>query len=92
MHNNVGGRDVSDQMEDLSATRVTKGKIKKTTKLKKWFVTKMCEFSRGRQLIRKLTGNMGVDVLDALQVILLKHSGKARADEIVLHLYKGLPV
>ena len=66
-----------------------KGKIKKRTQLKKWFVAKICEFSRGRQLIHKLTGNVGVDVIDAAHSVVLQHSGKEAADDMVLQLYKG---
>lgn len=65
-----------------------KGKIKKKTQLKKWFVAKICEYSRGRQLLHKLSGNMGVDVMDAAQSIVAKHSGQAVAADIILQIYK----
>lgn len=49
----------------------------------------MCEYSRGRKLIHKLTGNVGVEVIDAVQSLVLRHSGRDVADDMILQLYKG---
>jgi hypothetical protein len=63
-------------------------KLKKSTQLKKWVMAKMCEYKNGRQLIHKMTGNVGVDVIDATHRVVLMHSGKCVADDLVLQLYK----
>lgn len=51
-------------------------------------MAKICEYNRGRQLIHKLTGNVGVAVIDAAESIVAKHSGKVIAADVVLQLYK----
>lgn len=74
--------------ESSSTSQSARGKIRRSTQLKKWFVTKICEHSRGRQLIHKLSGNVGVDVIDAAYSLIIKHSGKEVAEEVIVHLYK----
>jgi hypothetical protein len=75
-------------MEASSAPGQGQGKLKKKTQLKKWFVAKICEHSRGRQLIHRMTGNVGVDVIDAAQGVVAKHSGDTVAADVSLQLYK----